>query len=167
MKIRATGRRLGTNVARVETKKAASSTASPAQKARTDRLELSKSAINFLAEQTRQLTESIGQMGQDREKESSGQSSMLDSTTKKLDIMDKCTRISGSISAGDRVPPEDLRYLKEHDMTAYLLALVTRKPKEDPEDKDSVLSEEDIEELEGRTQEGSQAAPAPTVSTDE
>ena len=78
-----------------------------------------------------------------------------------LVVMDKCARISGSISAGDRVPPEDLKYLKEHDMQAYRLAMVTRKPKRDPADKESVLSEEAKAELEGRTSSGgSPEAPA-------
>lgn len=165
MELRIQGKRLGGTVVQKEVKRQApGAEPSRAEKARSDRLELSRRAADFLKEQSRRVAEEMAAMGKEEEK--SGQSSQLDFLKKEMDIMDKCARISASITKGDRVPPEDLRYLKAHDMNAYLLALVTRKPKRDPEDKDSVLSEEDIEELENGTQESaSSASPAPTADS--
>lgn len=111
-----------------------------------------------LSEQVKRMAEQIGKMGREEKDEKSG-SSLMDSFKKQLDIMNKCAKISASISAGDRVPPEDLRYLKQHDMNAYRLAMVTRKPKHDPKNKESVLSEEDVKEMEAAESVGG-AAPA-------
>lgn len=161
MEMRITGKRLGGTVRQAPTKQGAKATAqAPAGKARQDKLEISRQAAKLLAERAKEMTANIGSAGQE-EKEPSTGVAWLDHMKKELDIMDKCARISGSISAGDRVPPEDLKYLKEHDMQAYRLAMVTRKPKRDPADKESVLSEEDKAELEGRTSSGgSPEAPA-------
>lgn len=148
MEMRVTGKRLGGTVKQaVPEKKPQLGGQSPMGKARQDRLELSKRAADFLTEQAKQMAEEMSRLGQ-KEKEESGGGSLLDSYKKQMDIMNKCAKISASISAGDRVPPEDLRYLKEHDMNAYRLAMVTRKPKRDPKDKKSELSEEDIREME-------------------
>ena len=152
--MRITGKRLGGTVRQAPAKgQEKASGMAPAGKARQDRLELSKQAAAVLAERAQRMAEQVGKIGQPEEKEQSTGSSWLDHMKKELDIMDKCARISASISSGDRVPPEDLKYLKEHDMNAYRLAMVTRKPKRDPQDKDSVLSEEDKAELEGRSTE--------------
>lgn len=154
MEMRVTGKRLGGTVRQAPEKKAEKAPAKTyAGKARQDRLEISKQAVDALTARVKTMAEKIDQMGQPQEKEQSTGSSWLDHMKKEMDIMDKCARISASISAGDRVPPEDLKYLKEHDMNAYRLAMVTRKPKKDPEDKESVLSDEDKAELEGRSTE--------------
>ena len=71
------------------------------------------------------------------------QKKQLDSMDKKLDMMNKCQKIAAAIMRGDRVPPEDLRYLMEHDKEGYKMALALRRPKKDPEDVKSVLDEED------------------------
>lgn len=140
MEWKVTGPRLGGAQKLTAAKKPAlKSTAAPLQKGARDRLELSQ--------QVMRVAEQMGRMGQE-EKEGESGSSLIDGLKKQLDIMNKCAKISASISAGDRVPPEDLRYLKRHDMNAYRLAMVTRKPKHDPKDKESVLSEEDIKEME-------------------
>ena len=47
----------------------------------------------------------------------------LDSMEDKLDMMNKCQKIAAAIMRGDRVPPEDLRYLMEHDKEGYKLAM--------------------------------------------
>ena len=146
MEMRVTGKRLGGASVRTAVKQEAPA-GKPASggKAQQDRLELSRQAARYLAEQASRMAEQIAQIGRpDEEGQQSGGSSMWDSFQEELDVMDKCNRISSSISSGDRVPPEDLRYLKKHDIHAYLLALATRKPKEDPKDKESVLSEEDL-----------------------
>ena len=44
---------------------------------------------------------------------------------------------------GNRVPPEDLRYLMEHDQAGYKLAMAMRRHNPDPEDEESVLDDED------------------------
>lgn len=148
MEMRVTGKRLGGAVKQTAPeKKPKAGVLSQGNKARQGRLELSKRAADFLTEQTKRMAEDLGRLGQE-EKEESGGTSLYDHFKKQLDIMNKCAKISASISAGDRVPPEDLRYLKEHDINAYRLAMVTRKPKKDPKDKDSELSEEDIREME-------------------
>lgn len=165
MEMRITGKRLGGTVRQAPAKNEGKpSGKAPAGKARQDRLEISKQAAAALAERAQQLAGQIDKIGQPEEKEPSTGSTWLDHMKKELDVMDKCARISASISSGDRVPPEDLKYLKEHDMNAYRLAMVTRKPKKDPTDKESVLSEEDKAELEGRSTEstsgGGSSAPA-------
>ncbi len=139
MNLRITGTRLGGALKTTEVTKKTAVKSSPLGKAAQDRLELS--------DMVKRMAEQMTKMGQE-EKDENASTSMLDSYKKQLDIMNKCAKISASISAGDRVPPEDLRYLKEHDMNAYRLAMATRKPKHDPKDKDSVLSEEDVKELE-------------------
>jgi len=160
MEMRVTGMRLGGAVKQAAAvKKPTAGRMGQSGKATQDCLELSRRVTDLLGEQARRTAESINKMGQEDESESGG-TSMMDSLKKRLDIMNKCAKISASISAGDRVPPEDLRYLKEHDMNAYRLAMVTRKPKHNPKDKDSVLSEEDIQEMEGGSQSSSTAAPA-------
>lgn len=165
--MRVTGKRAGGAVTQTapEKKTKPEEQAKPG-KSRQDFLELSRKAADFLTEQTRRMTEEIGKIGQEGE-EGSGGTSLIDHYKKQMDIMDKCAKISASISKGNRVPPEDLRYLKQHDMNAYRLAMITRKPKHNPKDEESVLSEEDIAEMEGRvTQEGGTASPepAPAVS---
>lgn len=165
MEIRVTGKRLGGAAVQTAVKKeGAPDKAAAGGKPRQDRVELSRQAVGYLKEQAGQLAEQIARIGQEDEKEQSGESSMFDFLEKELDVMDKCNRISASISKGDNVPPEDLRYLQKHDIHAYLLALATRKPKEDPEEKDSVLSEEDMAQEEAADQlsssSGAQAAGA-------
>lgn len=44
---------------------------------------------------------------------------------------------------GDKVLPKDLKYLMDTDSASYKLAMVNQKPKEHPEEWDSVLVEED------------------------
>ncbi len=55
----------------------------------------------------------------------------------------KCLKISGSIISGNNVPGSDYRYLMEHDPELYALSISSRVQKDDPEDKDSVLSDDD------------------------
>ena len=84
----------------------------------------------------------------------------LDSMSEKLNMMNKCQKIAAAIMRGDRVPPEDLRYLMEHDKEGYKLAMALRQEKKDPKKVESVLDEEDKNG--GRTEEAS-GGEAPSV----
>lgn len=88
------------------------------------------------------------------------QKKQLDSMEDKLDMMNKCQKIAAAIMRGDRVPPEDLRYLMEHDKEGYKLAMALRQEKKDPKKVESVLDEEDKNG--GRTEEAS-GGEAPSV----
>ena len=89
------------------------------------------------------------------------QKKQLDSMEDKLDMMNKCQKIAAAIMRGDRVPPEDLRYLMEHDKEGYKLALALRREKKDPKKVESVLDEEDRNG--GRTEETDGGGEAPSV----
>ena len=79
--------------------------------------------------------------------------------SEKLKTLSKCPKFAAASMRGDRVPPEDLRYLMEHDKEGYKMALAMRRPKQDPEEVESVLDEEDRNG--GRTEEaGGGEAPA-------
>lgn len=129
----------------------AAATLPPAQKQpHGDKLTLSRQALDYLEEQNRKMWE----WGQEREERKDGRISglldamegekqKLDNMSKALDMMNKCQKIAAAIMRGDRVPPEDLQYLMEHDQEGYKMALAMRKPKKDPEDVESVLDDED------------------------
>lgn len=59
----------------------------------------------------------------------------------------KCLRIAMNIVSGDRVPPEDEAYLLKNDPELYNKSMSMRMPKKDPEECDSVLEDEDKEEM--------------------
>ncbi len=59
-----------------------------------------------------------------------------------LKVMQRCQKIAARIMRGDKVPPEDERYLMENDLDGYKLALAMRTPKKKPKEWDSVLEEE-------------------------
>ena len=149
--------------------------ADPAAKAQTlkpqeptDKFTLSRQALAYVDEQTRKMWDS----GQERKQSRTGgildaldtQKQQLDSMDQKLKTMDKCQKIAAAIMRGDRVPPEDLQYLMEHDQEGYKMALAMRRPKKDPEEVESVLDDKDRDG--GRT-EASGGGEAPEVSAPE
>lgn len=111
---------------------------------------LSQKTIEKLKEQGQRLKELLAQQAQQPEKPALWE---LDETEKGEDesgileeglkAMRKCQEIASRIMRGDRVPPQDEAYLREHDPDGYKLALVMRQPKEDPEEWESVLDEEE------------------------
>lgn len=140
--------------------------AKEAPKQPADQLSLSQQALAYAEEQRQKL------WGSAQEEEGRHQGHLdslldameskkdeLDSMSEKLKTLNKCQKIAAAIMRGDRVPPEDLRYLMEHDKEGYKMALAMRRPKKDPEEVESVLDEEDRNG--GRTEEaGGGEAPA-------
>lgn len=112
------------------------------QQRREDRLSLSKQALAMLEEQNRQARE---QKAKEIEEMKQSASSEIDAASKALKKMLKCQKIAARIMAGDKVPPEDEKYLMDNDPESYKLAIAMRKPKEDPKEYDSVLDDEDRE----------------------
>ncbi|MCM1496323.1 MAG: hypothetical protein NC089_11070 [Bacteroides sp.] len=55
----------------------------------------------------------------------------------------RCLKIAASIAAGDNVPQKDMQFLQEHEPELFMKAMLLRRPKEDPEDCDSVLEDEE------------------------
>lgn len=112
------------------------------QQRREDRLSLSKQALAMLEEQNRQARE---QKAKEIEEMKQSANSEIDAASKALKKMLKCQKIAARIMAGDKVPPEDEKYLMDNDPESYKLAIAMRKPKEDPKEYDSVLDDEDRE----------------------
>lgn len=140
--------------------------AKEAPKQPADQLSLSQQALAYAEEQRQKLWNS-SQEGEGRHQghldslldAMETKKDELDSMSEKLKTLSKCQKIAAAIMRGDRVPPEDLRYLMEHDKEGYKMALAMRRPKKDPEEVESVLDEEDRNG--GRTEEaGGGEAPA-------
>ena len=108
--------------------------AQAAPKEPADQLTLSRQALDFAQERSREMWEAQSRQG--RQGRLAGMLEALETEKKKLDGMDeklktmnKCQKIAAAIMRGDRVPPEDLRYLIEHDQEGYKLALAMRRGK--------------------------------------
>ena len=71
----------------------------------------------------------------------------------------RCMQIAMRIMAGDIVPEEDHRYLREKDIELYSKAIQLRIEKEDPEEYDR-LSEDEEEDAKNIAGESATAAPA-------
>lgn len=153
--VRRGGRIVSTGMA-VSKKSAVSGPLPPAQ-AKADRLALSRQVVNYLEERNRQIMEA----SRKREEESSPEKRQLDLMEKALKTMDKCQKIFARVSAGDKVPPEDLRYLEKNDPEGYKLALALRTPKKHPKEWKSVLDDEDRERPADETGESSGAGESP------
>lgn len=151
---------------RAQTSDASAKAQAPARQESADKLSLSRQALAYVEEQRRAIwNEDQEQQRQDR---TGGlldaletKKSELDSMSEKLKTLNKCQKIAAAIMRGDRVPPEDLRYLMEHDKEGYKMALALRRPKKDPEDVKSVLDEEDRNG--GKTRETDGGGEAPSV----
>lgn len=139
-------------IARTAAKKAEAS--APARKAparpAVDKVTLSRQAVSYLEEQNRRMWQYQQEREQRRQSRLDSELSALDTAKNRLkrmedelDILNKCQKIAASIMKGNRVPPEDLRYLMEHDQAGYKLAMAMRRHNPDPEDEESVLDDED------------------------
>ena len=67
----------------------------------------------------------------------------LDLLSQGLKVLELCQKIAVSIMKGNKVPPEDLRFLMENDLDGYRISMAMRRHKEDPEEVNSVLEDED------------------------
>jgi len=65
-----------------------------------------------------------------------------DAVEKPYDVKRKCLRIAMRIMRGDKVSMKDLQYLMENDPGLYLMAMLLRMPKEDPEEHECISDEE-------------------------
>lgn len=110
-----------------------------------DKTAWSQAALSFLQEVNRQDLEKQRKLLEAKQR-GGGELDMLE---KSLKVMDKCRKIASRIMRGDKVPPQDERYLMECDPDGYKLALACRKPKEKPKEWESVLDEEDRASSEG------------------
>ena len=125
---------------------------------RGDKADWSQAALSFLQELNRQDMEKQRKLLEAKQKGSSE----LDALAKSMKVMEQCRKIASRIMKGDKVPPQDERFLMEADPDGYKLALACRVPKEKPKEWDSVL--EDEEEEGGSAQEaetGGETAEAP------
>lgn len=129
-----------------------------------DRLELSCQWTENMEKQRAQTQAALLSGG--KEKKTSGSildlldgpdSEELKAETDQLKVRRRCMEISRRIMAGKKVPPQDERYLMEHDPEGYKLTIALRKPpKKDEKECESVLKDE--EEGSGETGEAASAA---------
>ena len=120
------------------------------QPSRADQVALSVQAVAFLEAQNRQRVDAwcAERLEQAAEKGgNSAQEQMLKKMDKDLKKLDKCQKIYARVVKGDKVPPEDLRYLERCDPEGYKLALAMRRPNRNPREWESVLNDEDRKEL--------------------
>lgn len=124
---------------------------------RADRLNLSAQALRLLEADSRRVQQRL----REREGAQAEGSSELDVLDKSLKVMYKCERIAARVMAGDKVPPEDLRYLRMNDPDGYKLALAMRKPKKHPKKYKSMLDDEDRQQVSGEDTSAPQEVSAP------
>lgn len=131
----------------------------------TDRVEQSRRWVEQMEDQRAQLLALLG--GRDQQDKDSGgllgymktEEDKLDALSEQLKIQQKCLIIAMRIMQGKKVPPQDERYLMEHDPKGYQLAMALRKPpKKDEKECKSVLDNEDKQS--DKTSDSGEAAPA-------
>ena len=140
----------------------------PAARPSADRLELSRQWVENMEEQRAQVQSALLTCGKEEKKsngildmldQSSAEEEELDALSKQLKIQQKCLKIAMNMMKGKKVPPEDERYLMEHDPEGYKLAIAMRGAvKQEDEECESVLK--DGEEGSEETGETGEAAPA-------
>ena len=135
-----------------------------------DRLELSRQWVEAMEEQRARTQAALLAGGKNAEGDSGGllgymetEEDKLDAMSEQLDTQMKCLKIAMNIMKGKKVPPEDERYLMEHDPDGYKLAIAMKSmTKEDKKECESVLDDEDKEG--GESGETGEAAPAESSS---
>ena len=142
--------RTASRLIRPEGKKGdAASAASP--RPQTDRFVLSRQIAEQLEAQNRLLMD----LARKEEKkpfiwdmmdgcEETGNSE-ADALGEQMKTMERCHKIAARIMRGDKVPPQDERYLMLNDPEGYKLVLAMRAPKRNPKKWESVLEEEGAE----------------------
>lgn len=123
---------------------------------RTDRMSSSRQAVRQAVEQMDRQSQRLAALlrqDQPTEKktyiwdmldgEEETGSSEADALGEQMKTMDRCHKIAARIMRGDKVPPEDERYLMLNDPDGYKLALAMRTPRRNPKKWESVLKEEE------------------------
>ena len=136
----------------------------PQRKEPVDRLTLSRQAVAYAEEQSRKMWDEVREREQRRQNRMNSAAEPangeLDLLSQGLRVLELCQKIAASIMKGDKVPPEDLKFLMENDPDGYRLAMAMRRHKEDPEEVESVLEDEDKN---GGSAEGTGGGEAPSV----
>lgn len=152
-----------------------SQAAGPARPA-ADRVELSRRWVEEMQEQSARIQALLSNPpGQDKEKKSEGILDMLDGASAEKEELDalsegikvqmKCLKIAMNIMKGKKVPPEDERYLMEHDPKGYKLAMAMKAlVKEEKKECKSVLDDEDKNGKAEEASDGGEPAPAEGAS---
>lgn len=116
---------------------------------KSDVLEISKTVQNDSRQQDEEKNpelERLEQMADDlsiyREQWESSQESAK-AQAEEIEILIKCIKISVSIISGDKVPQDDKQFLFEHQPDMYANAIILARKKESPDEKDSVLEDDD------------------------
>jgi len=82
-----------------------------------------------------------------------------------IDVLGKCIRIATHIINGDKIPPQDDKFLFEHNPDMHQRAWMLRREKEKPDECESELDDDDTKKAGGET--GSPDAPdMPEFSVD-
>lgn len=114
---------------------------------RTDRFVLSRQVAEHLEAQNRLLMDLARK--EDKKPalweldEESGENAELKALGESMKTMERCHKIAARIMRGDKVPPQDERYLMLNDPDGYKLAMAMRTPKRNPKKWESVLKEEE------------------------
>ena len=141
-------------------------TRTPQRREPVDKLTLSRQAVAFVEEQSRKMWDEVREREQRRQNRMNSVAEPakgeLDLLSQGLKVLELCQKIAASIMRGDKVPPEDLKFLMENDPDGYRLAMAMRRHKEDPEEVDSVLEDEDKN---GGSAEGTGGGEAPPVGS--
>lgn len=118
-----------------------------------DRVELSRQWMENMEEQRARMQATLLTGGKEEKKSNgildmldqpSAEEEELDAMSKQLKVQQKCLKIAMNMMKGKKVPPEDERYLMEHDPEGYKLAIAMRGAvKQDDKECESVLTDED------------------------
>ncbi len=130
-----------------------------------DRLELSRQWVEQMQQQNTRIMSLLSQPAGEQNGEDEGgllgymetEEEKLEGLSEALDIQMKCLKIAMNMMKGKKVPPEDERYLMEHDPNGYKVAIAMKAlVKEDKKECESVLDDEDKDG--GKTEESSDSA---------
>lgn len=137
-----------------------------------DRLELTHSLTQVMEEQRARLEAALSRPAGQEEKDEGGllgymetEEDKLDALSEELDVQMKCLKIAMNMMRGKKVPPEDEKYLMEHDPDGYKMAIAMKVlVKEDKKECESVLDDEDRNGESTQSADGGEPAATETAS---
>lgn len=137
-----------------------------------DRVELSRQWVKNLEDQQAQAQAALLAGKKKEDKDEGGilgymetEEGKLDALSEEMDVQMKCLKIAMNIMKGKKVPPEDERYLMEHDPKGYKLAMAMKAlVKEEKKECKSVLDDEDKNGKAEEASDGGEPAPAEGAS---